>query len=84
MIESIQFASFAEFLQMGGYAFNVWSVYALFAMFVAFNLILPALKRKSVLRSLQRREAFEKTETSSQMDFGTTTEVEEEDSPGEE
>ena len=68
---------------MGGYAFNVWSVYALFAVFVAFNLTLPVLRRKSVIKSLKRREAFENTASSSQMDFGMTDQAEEDDSSGE-
>lgn len=55
MIEAIQFDSFAEFLDMGGYAFNVWAVYALFAIFLVFNLVAPQLKRKRILRDLKRR-----------------------------
>ena len=34
MIEAIQFSSFGEFLNMGGYALNVWGVYAIFGFFV--------------------------------------------------
>lgn len=55
MFEAIPFSSFGEFIDMGGYAFNVWSVYALFAIFVAVNLILPARKRKQILREQKRR-----------------------------
>ena len=55
MIEAIQFASFSEFLDMGGYGFNVWSVYGLFAVFVAANLISPVMKRKRIVRDLKRR-----------------------------
>lgn len=55
MFDAIPFSSFSEFIDMGGYAFNVWSVYGLFAIFVAVNLILPARKRKQILREQKRR-----------------------------
>lgn len=55
MLDAIQFSSFAEFLDMGGYGFNVWAVYALFAIFVAINLILPMRKRDRIIRQLKRR-----------------------------
>jgi len=55
MLEAIQFSSFAEFVDMGGYGFNVWSVYALFAIFVAVNLILPLRKKQKIIRQLKRR-----------------------------
>jgi heme exporter protein D len=59
LIENIQFASFAEFLDMGGYAFNVWSVYALFAVFIAVNLIAPMLRRRQLIKELRRRQAID-------------------------
>ena len=34
MVQAIQFSSFKEFFDMGGYAFNVWSVYLIFAIFI--------------------------------------------------
>lgn len=55
MFDAIPFASFSEFIDMGGYAFNVWSVYGLFSIFVAVNLILPVRKRKQILREQKRR-----------------------------
>jgi heme exporter protein D len=55
MFDSIQFSSFSEFLQMGGYAFNVWSVYALFILFLAANLYLPLRRKKQIMRDLKRR-----------------------------
>ena len=55
MLDAIQFSSFAEFVDMGGYGFNVWSVYALFAIFVAVNLILPLCKKQKIIRQLKRR-----------------------------
>jgi len=59
LIENIQFASFAEFLDMGGYSFNVWSVYALFAVFIAVNLIAPMLRRRQLIKELRRRHAID-------------------------
>ena len=55
MLEAIQFSSFSEFIDMGGYAFNVWSVYGLFTVFVAANLFLPMRKRQQILREQKRR-----------------------------
>lgn len=55
MFDAIPFANFSEFIDMGGYAFNVWSVYGLFSIFVAVNLILPVRKRKQILREQKRR-----------------------------
>ena len=55
MIEAIKFSSFGEFLDMGGYAFNVWAVYGLFAVFLWANLFLPLRKRKRIMREQKRR-----------------------------
>ena len=61
MIEAIQFSSFGEFLNMGGYAFNVWSVYLLFAIFLSVNLVSPIRKRKLIMRNLKRRKTMSET-----------------------
>jgi len=55
MFKSIQFSSFGDFVDMGGYAFNVWSVYALFLLFFFINLYFPILKRKQIIREQKRR-----------------------------
>ncbi|MFT4816678.1 MAG: heme exporter protein D [Pseudohongiellaceae bacterium] len=55
MLDAIQFSTWAEFIDMGGYGFNVWSVYALFAILVAANLILPWRKKQKIVRQLRRR-----------------------------
>ena len=55
MLDNLQFASFAEFLDMGGYAFNVWSVYLLFVIFFAINLYHPLLRKKQILKEQKRR-----------------------------
>ena len=63
MIEAIQFSSFGEFLNMGGYALNVWGVYAIFGVFVAVNLLGPLRRRKKILRDLRRRLELESSES---------------------
>ena len=65
MVQAIQFSSFKEFLDMGGYAFNVWSVYLIFAIFIAINIILPIIRREKIIKELKRRASFEETETDS-------------------
>jgi len=59
MLDAIQFSSWAEFVDMGGYGFNVWSVYALFAILIAVNLILPWRKKQRIIRQLKRRMTLE-------------------------
>ena len=54
MLSTVQFSSFADFINMGGYAFNVWAVYCLFAVFLVVNLWFPLLKRKKIIRNLKR------------------------------
>jgi len=54
MLSTVQFSSFADFINMGGYAFNVWAVYGLFAVFLVVNLFFPLLKRKKIIRNLKR------------------------------
>ena len=56
LLKAIQFDSWAEFVDMGGYAFNVWTVYGLFAIFIAANIIVPLRRRKTLLRDLRRRQ----------------------------
>ncbi len=59
MLESLQFTSFAEFLAMGGYAFNVWSVYLLFLIFFSINLYHPILRKRQIMREHKRRLMLE-------------------------
>ena len=59
MLDAIQFSTWAEFVDMGGYGFNVWSVYALFAILIAVNLILPWRKKQRIIRQLKRRMTLE-------------------------
>jgi heme exporter protein D len=55
MFDSIQFSSMTEFLEMGGYAFNVWTVYALFVVFFLINIYHPLLRKKQILKEQKRR-----------------------------
>ncbi len=50
MFDGIVFASVSDFLQMGSYAFHVWSVYVLFTIFIVANLVVPRLQRKQFIR----------------------------------
>ena len=63
MIEAIHFTSFGEFLDMGGYALNVWGVYAIFGFFVGVNLLGPLRRKKKILRDLRRRSELENAES---------------------
>lgn len=62
MFDGIVFASFSEFLQMGRYAFHVWTVYILFTIFVVVNLTLPGIQRRQFIRE-QKRRAQRDTQT---------------------
>jgi len=64
MFKSIQLSSFGDFVEMGGYAFNVWSVYALFLLFFCINLYFPILKRKQIIREQKRRLLFNRERVS--------------------
>lgn len=58
LLAGIQFDSWSEFVDMGGYGFNVWAVYALFAVFIVINLFSPLLQRRHILRDLKRRRSL--------------------------
>jgi heme exporter protein D len=51
----IQFDSIGDFLNMGGYAFYVWTSYLFGAVVFGANLILPLRDRKRVLKLLKAR-----------------------------
>lgn len=51
----IQFDSFSDFLDMGGYAFYVWTAYFIAFVVLAANLVLPLRDRKRVLKLLKAR-----------------------------
>ena len=54
----MQFSNFQEFIEMGGYAFNVWSVYGMFLFFLTVNLSGPLRKNRQIIRDLKRRNAL--------------------------
>ena len=54
----MQFSNFQEFIEMGGYAFNVWSVYGMFLIFLTVNLYGPLRKKRQIIRNLKRRYAL--------------------------
>ena len=51
----MQFSSLGEFLNMGGYAFNVWAVYALFVVFFSVNLYYPLMRKRQIFGEQKRR-----------------------------
>lgn len=51
----IQFDSLGDFLNMGGYAFYVWTAYLITLVVLAANLLLPLRDRKRVLKLLKAR-----------------------------
>ena len=55
MFDVIQFSSLGEFLNMGGYAFNVWAVYALFVVFFSVNLYYPLMRKRHIFSEQKRR-----------------------------
>ncbi|ALP41288.1 heme exporter protein CcmD [Aeromonas schubertii] len=55
----MHFASFADFLAMGGYAFYVWLSFGITLASLAGIVITTRLKRKQLLDELHRKEARE-------------------------
>lgn len=51
----IQFDSISDFLNMGGYAFYVWTAYLFWAVVLGTTLVLPLLDRKRVMKQLKAR-----------------------------
>lgn len=50
-----QFEGLADFLDMGGYAFYVWTCYLFFSAVMGWNLIAPVLERRKVINLLKAR-----------------------------
>jgi len=46
--------NWAEFFDMGGYAFFVWTSYGLFFAIIAANIISPVLQRRKIIRRIKR------------------------------
>lgn len=45
-----------EFLNMGGYAFYVWSSYGLSLLVLILNVVLPLQREKQIFRTIAKRE----------------------------
>ena len=56
---SFNFASFDEFLNMGGYGLYVWSAYGITLVVFAYNIIRPILMRRQVLRQQKQEQQQE-------------------------
>ncbi len=56
---SFQFASLAEFLDMGGYAFYVWLSYGTALLAIGGLIFHSARKRKAVLAQIAQKQARE-------------------------
>lgn len=48
--------SFDEFLAMGGYGFYVWTSYAIAFVVLLFNVVVPLIQRKQLLRELALKQ----------------------------
>lgn len=46
--------SWSEFFAMGGYAFFVWTSYGITAVVIAFNIVMPLIQRKQVIKRVKR------------------------------
>jgi heme exporter protein D len=52
----MSFSSWSDFLQMGGYAFYVWSAYGLTLVVLGGALLAPWLRYRRLRREVTRRE----------------------------
>jgi len=49
-----QFSSLTEFLQMGTHGFYVWSAYGVSLLIIGANVVLPLLKKRSLINQLRQ------------------------------
>lgn len=49
------FDSFSDFIHMNGHGAFVWSCYGVTAVIIAQNFIAPVLKRKKVIKDIERQ-----------------------------
>lgn len=56
--------NWAEFFEMGGYAFYVWGSYGVTALFMAIEVILLKRRRKDLLRRMARIARMNREQTS--------------------
>ena len=46
--------SWSEFFAIGGYAFFVWMSYGLTLLVIVFNIVMPLIQRKQVIKRVKR------------------------------
>jgi len=51
----MHFDSLSSFIDMGGHGFYVWLCYGIFAAIIAMNFLSPILKRKQILKDIERQ-----------------------------
>lgn len=51
----MHFDSLTSFLEMGGHGFYVWLCYGIFAAVMLVNFLSPILKRKQILKDIERQ-----------------------------
>jgi len=51
----MHFDSLNSFFAMGGHGFYVWLCYGIFALIMAVNFLSPALKRRQILKDIERQ-----------------------------
>ncbi len=56
---TFQFASFSDFMAMGGYAFYVWLAYGVSAVALVALIVHSGRKRKSVIQAIAKKQARE-------------------------
>jgi len=49
-----QFSSLTEFLQMGTHGLYVWSAYGVSLLIIGANVVLPLLKKRSLINQLRQ------------------------------
>ena len=61
----MEFESFSEFLAMGRHGFYVWLSYGLTAVIIVYNLLVPVLQRRRLIKEQAQRLRREKTDVPS-------------------
>ncbi|MAR01632.1 MAG: heme exporter protein CcmD [Oceanospirillaceae bacterium] len=61
----MEFESFSEFLAMGRHGFYVWLSYGLTAVIIVYNLLVPVLQRRRLIKEQAQRLRREKTDAPS-------------------
>ena len=61
----MQFATFNEFIHMGGHGFYIWLAYGISAGLCIALIIQPMAKRRRIFNDMRTRQRFENQKTSS-------------------